>query len=93
MNNLRQNIMTIEDAYEIYKSTLSDNLKFFLNENEIYHIHKYIDFEQINRLYLINKENINDLLDGFIKKLTDKNFIKEYELDNYEIDENKIINN
>ena len=88
----KQNILSIEDAYEIYETTLNDNLKFYLNESKIYHMHKYIDFEQLDRLYLINKENIKYILDSFIEKLKDKNFTKKYDLEYDDIDKNEIIN-
>lgn len=101
-NNIKDGLLLTEEVEDIYKLYLdnSNNFKFYLvkkyddgtySKYKILGISKYFDFEQINRLYLINRKNIKNVLDGFIKKFEDKNFIEEYNLDIDEDEINEII--
>jgi len=88
----KQNILKIEDAYELYISELFNNFDYYLNNNKVFHISKYINFNQTNCLYLINKENLNAILNEFIERLKEKNFRKKYYLENNDIATDEIIN-
>ena len=84
--------ITIKEAYEMFNSNNAKGFSFYLIDEEdenncgkIYSIDKYTNFGAINRLYLINKENIKKILETFVEKLEDENLVKEYDI-NIDID-------
>jgi len=80
--------LTIKEAYEMFNSNNSKDFNFYLineedenNCGKVYSIDKYTNFGAINRLYIINKENIKKILEAFVEKLEDENLVEEYDVE------------
>ena len=80
--------LTIKEAYEMFNSNNAKGFSFYLIDKEdenncdkVYSIDKYADFGAVGRLYMIDEENVKNILESFTKKLEDENLVEAYDVE------------